>query len=299
LALARCRFRPWPRTTLLFRRDVAELADDMRLPRRTGETILRMALAALMQEADGRVQVVSDSDVLAGEYAEATGQTVWTCPIPVRNAFRLIGDRRATEPELQPPLPYLDLLYLGDARTEKGFHRLVALADALRGALEFEGGPRKVRLFAQSNPNMDPPEPKVARALAALENRPGVHLLGGPLSAREYVERMEQAAMILLPYDARRYQARTSGIFVEAVLAAVPVICPQGTWMSAQLRHHGAGAAYWPDESDEVLAEAVRDGLGRVEWLRREAAAADRRVWFLRFHAAERLVRLLLGEEWA
>ncbi len=58
-----------------------------------------------------------------------------------------------------------------------------------------------------------------------------MQIIEGPLTSEQYRQLILKSDVILLPYDAREYQARSSGIFIEALVAGVPCIAPQGTWM--------------------------------------------------------------------
>ena len=74
------------------------------------------------------------------------------------------------------------------------------------------------------------------KAKEAFNDHEQVHFVSTMLSRKEYVEWMRIVDLVLLPYSAKDYAYRTSGIFVEAiVLGAVPIVT-NNTWMAYELQ---------------------------------------------------------------
>jgi len=271
-----------PRTALLFRMELSEQSRLAVLGSRGGGYLLAQALADLSADLAGAgLRLYTDSDFLTEEYGSATRLQFTTAPIPVDPAF-LGGASGGSDA--------VTLLYLGDARTEKGYQDLPGIARELERELA-EG---KVRMVVQSNFNISNGEAGIAEAREKLSGLPNVHLLSEPLDDSEYVGQMIMADLVLLPYRAEQYVARTSGILAEAICAGVPAIVPEGTWLSEQMRRHGAGAAFQPDDPGAVARE-TRKALGRLDQLRERART--RRATFLRFHNPDRLARFVCGQE--
>jgi hypothetical protein len=74
----------------------------------------------------------------------------------------------------------------------------------------------------------------------------------------------------------------------------VPLVVPDGTWMSEQLRRQGAGVTFDPWQADG-LESAVERALDRLPELL--SRALDRRTSFVAFHNPERLARFVCGAE--
>jgi glycosyltransferase involved in cell wall biosynthesis len=271
-----------PRIVLLFRRDLEEQGVDARVGTRTVAVLLRRAIAELTMRAGGdRVRVFTDSDELTEDHADRLQVRVQTAPIPVDRQFSTVAGPR-------PPHPTV-ISYFGDARTEKGYHQLPALADALAPAL----ATGRVRLVLQSNFNLPGGEAGIPAAREALGAHPNVELLLDPLDDHAYCGRMAESHLVLLPYHAERYVARTSGIHAEAIHAGVPVIVPDGTWMAEQIRRgHGAGLAYDPCQADGFV-RAVERAIDRLPSLL--ATAHARRGSFMSFHNPDRMARFVCG----
>ena len=62
-----------------------------------------------------------------------------------------------------------------------------------------------------------------------------IHLVSSFLTREEYYTLMSKADLILLPYQKQNYRYRTSGIFVEAIVAGAIPITSNNTWMATEL----------------------------------------------------------------
>ena len=63
----------------------------------------------------------------------------------------------------------------------------------------------------------------------------GVELIDGPFDSETYANYINNSDIILIPYNAKNYFARSSGIFAESLYAGVPVIYPLKSWMGREL----------------------------------------------------------------
>jgi glycosyltransferase involved in cell wall biosynthesis len=227
------------------------------------------------------IRLFTDSDNLTEEHGQALRRRFQTAPIPV-------------DPALFAPVKKdrgcgcATILYLGDARTEKGYLRLPAIARELQNDLA--GG--RVRMVVQSNFNVPGGEPGIASARDFLMTTPNVMLQLDPLTPDRYNDYIFSADLILLPYQVDRYISRTSGILAEAICAGVPAIVPQGTWLSEQVRRHGAGMSYNVLDRDGA-SRAVAAALESLETL--SSRAEERRAAYAQFHNPVRLARFVCG----
>jgi glycosyltransferase involved in cell wall biosynthesis len=272
-----------PRTVLLFRRDLDEQGIDSGIGARSGACLLRQALADLFACPGGdRIRLFTDSDNLTEEHGQALHRRFQTAPIPVDPALFVTRKNR--------PADTLTVLYLGDARTEKGYLQLPAIARALNAGLSSA----RVQMILQSNFNVPGGEPGIAAARNFLSTLPNVTLLRNPISEEQYNSYLAAADLIILPYQVERYVARTSGILAEAICAGVPAVVPPGTWLAEQVRRHGAGVVYNALDP-EGPARAVIEALETLDVLR--ARAEDRRSAYAHFHRPARLVEFVCGAE--
>jgi glycosyltransferase involved in cell wall biosynthesis len=270
-----------PRTVLLFRRDLDEQGIDAAIGARAGAYLLRQALADLyVCPGSDRIRLFTDSDNLTEEHGQILHRRFQTAPIPVDPA--VLAPRTGGSNEIST------IVYLGDARTEKGYARLPSIAYALKA--ELSSG--RVQMIVQSNFNVPRGEPGIAAARDFLSTVPNVALLRHAISEEQYNAYLSAADLIVLPYQVDRYISRTSGILAEAICAGVPAVVPQGTWLADQVRRHGAGIVYDGLDPDGP-AQAVVKALGSLESLR--SRAEDRRSAYAHFHRPSRLAEFVCG----
>ncbi len=227
--------------------------------------------------AGARVRLASDSARLSGQLERLTRLPVETFPIPHTS--------EAHGSDIRAPGP-LRVVSLGNARDEKG---ILELFDAAR-ILELRGDGAGLELVLQVNdPNLEI-APAVERFVA--DPPANVRLVRSALSTGAYADLLASADIVATPYWRSIYEARTSGVFLEAVAAGKPVICTARTWMSDELAHAGAGVIV-EDRDPAALASALVEARDRFAELSAKARA-DRSKW-LAFHNSERLVEVLLN----
>ncbi|HVC94400.1 MAG TPA: glycosyltransferase [Pirellulales bacterium] len=266
------------RWNLLFRRDA--IGPDGR-PTADARRLARSAWVFTEACRGGRVACWTDTNELADQYDSLGPLRFGTLPIPVGDGFR----PQSTDPAKKP----LRIVFLGDARAEKGFQHLPRLLDQVWDDLVVPG---RAQFVLQACPPRRT-EPQVEPVLAELARRPRpqVTLLHGPLTSAEYQRQLTQADVVLVPYEPRAYVARSSGILAEALAAGIPAIVPDGTWMAEQIAAPNGGQAgaifRRPDEIGLALREVIKD----YPRFRQSALALSRR--WADHHSPIRLVRQL------
>jgi glycosyltransferase involved in cell wall biosynthesis len=229
-----------------------------------------------------RVRFYTDTRELAADYAALAGFPFGVLPIPFRaDLIPPALPRRPADP--------LRVLFLGDLREEKGFTRLPPLVRALDAD---ERGPR-VQFVVPGALHPEEREPALCAALAELETYPAERVdrphRDGFVPAGDYYRLLASADVVLCPYDARAYRARSSGVFAEAVAAGKPTVVPANTWMASE-QEPGAGETY---ADDRRLVVALRSVCAEYAAYRAAAEAARGR-WLAR-HTPENLLAQLLG----
>lgn len=216
-----------------------------------------------------RLRFYTDTDELSRDYALLSGLPFGVLPLPFRT--RLMQHKTITD--RQP----LVLAYIGEARDEKGFPWLPMLIDWLFDSHVRTG---KVRFLIQAT-LVPGSNPLSTGALEILRRYPSqvVQFVGaeGPLSPEAYYHLVSEADIVLLPYDAVRYRACSSGTLAEAIAAGHPVVVPEGTWLSAQMPP-GGGETFRDFISFVEAVRRVVDDFHRY----REAVVAARAAWLMR-----------------
>ncbi len=183
------------------------------------------ALSSYKRQAPAEASAFyTDTDALTEQYSRLGAFKFKTLPIPLDESLGKTAseDRR------------VNIVYIGDARDEKGFSMLPRLVADLRAAGYTQDD---VRFTFQSNFNVPGGEPgsRIAKAELAAESADQVRLVEGPFESAEYTDIVNDADIILVPYDAENYYARSSGVFVEALVAGIPIVASDKSWMSQEM----------------------------------------------------------------
>lgn len=268
--------RRWPllgpacggRWHFVFRRDVpSEFSDEC--PRFRDAFGRSPAL-----DGEHRWRLWTDSEELTARYCEATGRRFGTLPVP--HARFSPATSRGDGP--------FRILYLGDARREKGFHHLPALVKALNDLK-----PRRFAFSIQAHATSPSPERETIEARDELRrlSELGVTLFNRPLDPAEYRQLLGSGHLSLLPYDRSAYGSRSSGVFAESLAAGIPTIVPADTWMSRR-QPATAGLTY---RSLGEIPFKVNEIEGRFHQYK-EVADRHAKVWSRRHGAQELLLQL-------
>ncbi len=233
----------------------------------------------------GSVRVATDSEELAKEYQTFSKRTIEVLPIP-HTTHQAPQATSAAVPAKAPGK--IRLIYLGDARDEKGFELLVGAVQAVTKAPCVSSVEFVFQAFISSvyHLAMQPAIDELARLKLA-----NVHLIRSPLSSEGYNILLHSADVVLLPYDALTYRARTSGPFVEAICANKPVVVPNRSWMSVQLNGSRAGEAFTSGNTQD-FARAVLTVVSNLPL--HTGAAEDLGRRFREFHNPQSFIKRLM-----
>jgi glycosyltransferase involved in cell wall biosynthesis len=214
--------------------------------RQTAEQVRQtyhVALALLEERGGDRVQILAQTSALAAELSVAFDRPVAPMGFPVTPQRRQ-GGAVGHAPRV---------LYAGEARTDKGFGLLPDIVRAL--GPDLDAG--RLRLVCQISQN-EFAGVALREAADALSRTPGVEVVRGFLPSGEYERVFASCDLVVLPYDPAQYRARLSAVFVDATSMGMPVVVPDGTWMSGQLAEgRGAGVVFAAPQAMDIAA-AIR-----------------------------------------
>jgi glycosyltransferase involved in cell wall biosynthesis len=220
-----------------------------------------------------RIRLLADSDALLDEYQQiAPNLTFELAPVP-----------HTHEPEPRSPADAFTVGYVGEARTNKGFHLLPRL---VRRAAEthVRGVEFHVHSFAH-----DSSAAFLKRAIAGLRH-PSVRLYPREMPADEYRRFLASLDLVVLPYTLDNYHTQTSGVFAEAMANGSLIVAPRGSWMSRQLSEYGGGATFCPGDAEDLARVTLR----LIAERERHAAQREPRIRRWRaFHNPERLIQMV------
>lgn len=194
----------------------------------------------------------SDTDRLAAHYSTISNMHFNVAPIPFQQAPLLdILNNNETKSRSDS---VINVTYVGDARREKNYHYL---PDAVATILSDELIEPQVNFTLQSNFNCEGGEEGMAGARHQLEqfDDDRVKLLFSQLSSEEYYGLICDGDAILLPYSAKNYSNRSSGILIEAMAAGKPVLVSKGSWMESQVDDTHSVIIQSPDKIGDAIKE--------------------------------------------
>jgi hypothetical protein len=136
------------------------------------------------------------------------------------------------------------LLYVGDAKIEKGFSQLPELVDTLRRSFPY------LQLAAHSNDpnNRFPSASRRLNNLAAISDR--FTFTEGKLTESEYKRLFDRTALVILLHDRDYYHDMESGISHECLLSGTLFICRTGTLIANELSDLGGQQFCYQDKRD-------------------------------------------------
>jgi glycosyltransferase involved in cell wall biosynthesis len=218
-----------------------------------------MSLLALAAGRDN-LTVFCETSSMAAFYEQALGLKVEVEPGPSS-----MTSPRPAAPKRQDGV---NIVCVGHANESKGYRLLPA---ALKSLL-----PRAAKVGFTVHGNMEDTDvaegqARIFEELAALG--PRVTVLGGVLSDGQYRELLDQADLMLLPYDPVVYRTRGSGVFNEATFLGIPVIAPAECGFAAEALADGRAVAIRRYDSAGI-EEAVLRALQNLESLKQRAASA-------------------------
>jgi glycosyltransferase involved in cell wall biosynthesis len=207
----------------------------------------------------------TDTAALTAQYNQLAVFPFKTLPIPLDASLNRAEHGRDR----------FNIVYIGDARDEKGFPLLPKLVADL-GAAGYAAA--DLRFIFQSNFNVPSGESNslIARQALSMESAELVSMVEGPFASDAYLSLINNADIILLPYNSDAYYARSSGIYAEALAAGIPVVARDQSWMSQEMLR--INQAYYAQllQAGEILQSVRFDDVPqRAELLLRTPATQD------------------------
>ncbi len=197
--------------------------------------LYRKLIHRIEKQIKGRLTLLTDSSLLIAQNAAFFERPVHLMPIP-----------HTKDPVLKDPLPRENFVWWpgGDPARYKGLQTIQWLVQRSSGTLHVSINAKEHLPFAHMN-------------LVFLEPF---------LDRNAYWTLMQRARFVLFPNEPKAYQAATSGIFVETIVAGGVPLVRDGTWMAHELKRFGLtqlishfGPGYDEIAVDEERLAAMRN----------------------------------------
>ncbi len=228
--------------------------------------------------AKGVVEFFTDSVILTADYKNLIKIPIRTLPIPHIPAY--IKDIKPADSN------FVNVMVLGNARAEKGFCEIVDCIDRI-----IRSSNQKFKFFLQAN---DPDEQaKNSIEKLKLLASPNLVVYNQALDEDKYSELLRQAAIVLLPYHADVYGARTSGVLVEAIASGKIVIVSKNSWLAKEVEAHGSGVII-RDRSSIDIEFALDDIYTNYKSFQEKAQI--KAIAYQKLHGSGPFVNCLLGD---
>lgn len=173
-----------------------------------------------------RVQVVTDTKMLADSLSSQLKQSVVPLPIPAQGTLYPLPQKRT-------PTPPYKVGYAGEARLDKGLKRL---------ANTLQQRPPQTIFFIHAPSQRREPSPQVSHWLKQIQEQlgPQDRFSRAPLTTEDFTKFLDDCDVLLLPYEAERYAQASSGMLIEALQRGLSCLVPANTWMATMVHpHHG------------------------------------------------------------
>ncbi len=169
--------------------------------------------------------------------------------------------------------PFSHLVVAGAARADKGFERVVALAESL--ARQKAAWPLWVQVSAPHRDKHPAPMLALFDRLAAA-NYSNLTVLRETLTPTDYQE-LFPGGISLQPYAKDDFQDRVSGVALDALCASCPIVTTANTWLGRLLLRFDAGVVT-RDLSPAGLTQAIELVLADYNGYAHRAAIAGRAI---------------------
>ena len=190
-----------------------------------------------------------DTPQLSQEFSIYTEKKIEVLPIPHIVENKLEGKICTTD--------LLNIGYLGDARTSKGFNLLPEILQKYNNRAKNI----QVNFLVQCSIRVRM-QKECLSAIQLLELTENTTLFRDSLSSGDYEELLNRLNIVLLPYSCNMYHSQTSGIFSEARALGKVLIVPANTWMSEEILLFGGGVifnSHNPDSIESSMNEAINN----------------------------------------
>ena len=233
-----------------------------------------------LSPAKNRIHLFTDSKNLSTEYKPYINKPFKILPVPHTLPSHLKHQNETTQNKLI-------VGYLGDARTNKGFHLIPEAVKHVTKSL----GSDLLHWEIQANIR-NHQEWETIQAVNLLKAMPAITLHHTPMNTDAYHKLMAKIDIFMLPYTLENYHSQTSGVFAETRGLGKVSVVTRGTWMAEEITNNGGGTLCLPEDG-KSLADAIIESIKEFPKLKVEAVLAKEK-WF-KYHNCENYMSELIS----
>ena len=231
--------------------------------------------------AKNKIHLFTDSKNLSAEYKSYIDKPFKVLPIPHTLPSYLKHQNETTKNKLI-------VGYLGDARTNKGFHLIPEAIKHVTSALGNDAIDWEIQANIRNHQ-----EWQTVQGVNLLKTMPAIKLHHTPMNTDAYHKLMAEIDIFMLPYTLENYHSQSSGVFAETRGLGKVSVVSRGTWMAEEITNHGGGTLCMPEDS-KSLADAIIESIKEFPKLKIEAVFAKEK--WLKYHNCENYVSELISD---
>jgi hypothetical protein len=168
------------------------------------------------------------------------------------------------------------LLFMGDAKEDKGFTLLPALVESMAG--QYPGWKFLVHANCQNTWGVCKEAHQILLGLSSTLESFEFH--DSFITSEQYAGLLARADLVLAPYSPEEYWRKSSGVVWESIWCGLPAVVPKDTWLDLELqlwRSDGECFSEWNASSIEFAMHRLIDRLNQAVPGAQAASKAFRR----------------------
>jgi hypothetical protein len=215
----------------------------------------------LLEGAPG-IRLFGIGATIAEDHARSAGA-------PVEVGAALVGGLGRELPPRTPGAVPKVLLFMGDAKLDKGFHLLPEMVRLLRQTA------LKARFVVHVSGTMTQRYAWAVEQLrAAVAGDSRFSLLEGRLSEAEYDAAFNDADLTTLTYHPGVYGRKTSGVCWDTINNGIAAVVVERTWHALEFSRYGHPMVMAASFTPEAVVAAIQAALPDLEKLKQQAAVS-------------------------
>ena len=187
--------------------------------------------------------------------------------------------------------PRTALLYMGDAKEDKGFVHMPEVVKQLTHARP----DWNFLLHANCSTVWGVCAETHVQLKALASETPNFELHDSFISADEYAALLGRANLVMAPYSPEEYWRKSSGVVWEAIWCGLPAVVPTDTWLDIELQLWGSDGERFNEWVPDNIAQAVLRLMARLD---DASAVATRAAIAFRRRNSLRLLLNQLADVW-
>jgi glycosyltransferase involved in cell wall biosynthesis len=223
------------------------------------EYLYQQSLQRLLQ-VHKKTKLVADTEMLCHCFRTISGIEVALVPSPLGGFTNIqgVGENKKNEEKIE-------ILYIGNISPYRGLDLLPGIAEKILTSQA------KTNFVIQINADQSSSQAQLMRPI--VEKYPErVKIIFGALSMSDYLNEINNADIVLLPYHTAYYSFGGSGVFTEAAALGKVVVATAGTIIDSQAAEYNLPVCFAENYAEESFVAALSKAIKDLHHLKKQAA---------------------------